>query len=104
MRRTLRICRNAWTRFGNYPDNSLPALPLFDDGGEGQDCCFPRGLGCYPNKQKQRFPALPETAVSSLCGNKDTACEVTKLTLMLWDSYKNVFVTQLLRLSIASKL
>ena len=33
-----------------------------------------RGLGCYPNKQKQRFPAAPGTTVSSLCGNKDTAC------------------------------
>ena len=33
-----------------------------------------RGLGCYPNKQKLRFPATPGTAVSSLCGNKDTAC------------------------------
>jgi len=31
-------------------------------------------LGCYPNKQKLRFPASPEIAVSSLCGNKDTAC------------------------------
>lgn len=35
-----------------------------------------RGLGCYPNKQKQRFPASPGTAVSSLCGNKDIACQV----------------------------
>ena len=33
-----------------------------------------RGLGYDPNKQKQRFPATPGTAVSSLCGNKDTAC------------------------------
>ena len=33
-----------------------------------------RGLGYDPNKQKLRFPAMPETAVSSLCGNKDTAC------------------------------
>ena len=31
-------------------------------------------MGCYPNKQKLRFPATPGTAVSSLCGNKDTAC------------------------------
>ena len=35
-----------------------------------------RGLGCCPNKQKQRFPAAPGTAVSSLCGNKGTACKV----------------------------
>lgn len=39
-----------------------------------------RGLGCCPNKQKQRFPAAPGTAVSSLCGNKGTACEVAKLS------------------------
>ena len=31
-----------------------------------------------PNKQKQRFPATPGTAVSSLCGNKDTACKVSE--------------------------
>ena len=44
-----------------------------------------RGLGCYPNKQKQRFPATPGTAVSSLCGNKDTACEVAHNRLYeLW--------------------
>lgn len=35
-----------------------------------------RGFGMPPNKQKQRFPASPGTAVSSLCGNKDTACKV----------------------------
>ena len=34
------------------------------------------GLGRCPNKQKLRFPATPGTAVSSLCGNKDTACPV----------------------------
>lgn len=33
-----------------------------------------KGLGRCPNKQKQRFPASPGTAVSSLCGNKGTAC------------------------------
>ena len=33
-----------------------------------------KGLGRCPNKQKQRFPATPGTAVSSLCGYKDTAC------------------------------
>ena len=38
-----------------------------------------KGLGCYPNKQKLRFPATPGTAVSSLCGNKDTACQVAKV-------------------------
>ena len=35
-----------------------------------------KGLGRCPNKQKLRFPATPGTAVSSLCGNKDTACPV----------------------------
>ena len=35
-----------------------------------------KGFGTLPNKQKQRFPAPPEIAVSSLCGNKDTACQV----------------------------
>ncbi len=111
MRRTLKICRTAWTRFGNCPDSPSPVLPLSDDGGENWDCRFftlqgsavsvfscgagtiafgnrtrsqprsrgcSRGLGCYPNKQKLRFPALPEIAVSSLCGNKDTACKVAK--------------------------
>ena len=109
MRRTLKICRTAWTRFGNCPDSPSPVLPLSDDGGENWDCRFftlqgsavsvfscgagtiafgnrtrsqprsrgcSRGLGCYPNKQKLRFPALPEIAVSSLCGNKETACKV----------------------------
>ena len=33
-----------------------------------------QGLGHGPNKQKLRFPATPGTAVSSLCGNKGTAC------------------------------
>ena len=37
-----------------------------------------RGLGYDPNKQKLRFPASPGAAVSSLCGNKDTACQVAK--------------------------
>ena len=41
MRRTLRICRNAWTRYGNCPDRPLPVLPLFDDGGEVRDCYLP---------------------------------------------------------------
>ncbi len=35
-----------------------------------------QGLGYGPNKQKLRFPATPGTAVSSLCGNKGTACQV----------------------------
>ena len=107
MRRTLKIYRNAWTRFGNCPDNPLPVLPQSDDGGKNWNCRFStlqgragsvfsceagtiafvkrthsqprlrgcsRGLGYDPNKQKLRFPASPETAVSSLCGNKDTAC------------------------------
>ena len=38
---TLRICRNAWTRYGNCPDRPLPVLPLFDDGGEVRDCYLP---------------------------------------------------------------
>lgn len=113
MRRTLKICRNAWTRFGNYPGSPSPVLPLSDDGGENWDCRFStlqgcagsvfscaagipafgnrtrsqprsrgcsRGLGYDPNKQKLRFPAMPGTAVSSLCGNKDTACQVAKLS------------------------
>ena len=118
MRRTLRICRNAWTRFGNYPDRPLPVLPLSDDGSKEQDCRFStlqgsagsvfsceagtiafvkrtrsqprsrgcsRGLGYDPNKQKLRLPASPETAVSSLCGNKDTACQVAHNRLYeLW--------------------
>jgi len=33
-------------------------------------------LGYGPNEQKLRFPASPEIAVSSLCGNKVTACQV----------------------------
>ena len=37
-----------------------------------------KGFGTLPNKQKQRFPATPGTAVSSLCGNKDTACKVSE--------------------------
>ena len=90
MRRTLRICRNAWTRFGNCPDNPLPVLPQSDDGGKNWNCRFStlqgragsvfsceagtiafvkrtrsqprlrgcsRGLGCYPNKQRNRHPA-----------------------------------------------
>lgn len=109
MRRTLKIYRNAWTRFGNCPDNPLPVLPQSDDGGENWNCRFStlqgsagsvcsceagtiafvkrtrsqsrprgcsRGLGYDPNKQKLRFPATPGTAVSSLCGNKGTACKV----------------------------
>ena len=32
-----------------------------------------------PNKQKQRFPAEPRTAVSSLCIYKDIACKVSEL-------------------------
>ena len=107
MRRTLKIYRNAWMRFGNCPDSRLRVLPLSDDGGENWDCRFStlqgsavsvfsckagttafvkrtrsqprqrdcsRGLGYGPNKQKLRFPATPGTAVSSLCGNKGTAC------------------------------
>ena len=31
-----------------------------------------------PNKQKQRFPAKPGTAVSSLCIYKDIACKVSE--------------------------
>ena len=27
MRRTLKICRSVWTRFGNCPDSLLPSLP-----------------------------------------------------------------------------
>ena len=92
MRRTLKIYRNAWTRFGNCPDNPLPVLPQSDDGGKNWNCRFStlqgragsvfsceagtiafvkrthsqprlrgcsRGLGCYPNKQRNRHPALP---------------------------------------------
>ena len=32
----------------------------------------------FPNKQKQRFPATPGIAVSSLCIYKDTACRVSE--------------------------
>ena len=129
MRRTLRICRTAWTRYGNCPDRPLPVLPQSDSrqecrpvpsfsfsrkhrGGRfrfqagrksrlsrrSRDNAFgnrthsqPRlrgcskGLGRCPNKQKLRFPASPGTAVSSLCGNKDTACEVAHNRLYeLW--------------------
>ena len=124
MRRTLRICRNAWMRFGNCPDSPSPFLPLFDSVQrcrpaplfffrQGRVCRFsgsPRGaspacpcragttafgsrtrsqsrqrgcskgLGRCPNKQKLRFPASPGTAVSSICGNKYTACQVAKLS------------------------
>ena len=40
MRRTLRICRTAWTRFGNYPGSPSPVLPQSDDCGENWDCRF----------------------------------------------------------------
>ncbi len=40
MRRTLKICRNAWTRFGNYPGSPSPVLPQSDDCGENWDCRF----------------------------------------------------------------
>ena len=30
MRRILKICKIAWTRYGNCPDSPLPSLPLFD--------------------------------------------------------------------------
>ena len=40
--------------------------------------CGSKGLGRCPNKQKLGFPATPEIPVSSLCGNKDTACKVVK--------------------------
>ena len=120
MRRTLKIYRTAWTRFGNCPDSRLRALPQSGSGKryrpapffffqQGRVCRFsgsPRGespacscvagttafvkrtrsqprqrgcsqgLGYGPNKQKLRFPATPGTAVSSLCGNKGTACKV----------------------------
>ena len=36
MRRTLKICRNAWMRFGNCPDNPLPVLPQSDDGSKNR--------------------------------------------------------------------
>ena len=34
MWRTLRICRNAWTRFGNYPGSPSPVLPQSDSRQE----------------------------------------------------------------------
>ena len=33
-------------------------------------------------RQKLRFPATPGTAVSSLCGNKDIACQVAQLLIL----------------------
>jgi len=36
MRRTLKIYRTAWTRFGNCPDSPLRALPLFDSKQESE--------------------------------------------------------------------
>ena len=39
-----------------------------------RDCS--KGLGCYPNKQKLRFPATPGIAVLSICIYKCTACQV----------------------------
>ena len=129
MRRTLKIYRTAWTRFGNCPDSCLRALPQSGSGKryrpapffffqQGRVCRFsgsPRGaspacscvagttafvkrtrsqprqrgcsqgLGYGPNKQKLRFPATPGTAVSSLCGNKGTACQVAHTRLYeLW--------------------
>ena len=35
-----------------------------------------KGLGCYPNKQKLRFPATPGTVVLSVCIYKRPACPV----------------------------
>ena len=133
MRRTLKICRSAWTRYGNCPDRPLPVLPQSDSRhecgpapfflfpgntktvvsgstrGASPACSYSagttafgnrtrsqprqrgcsRGLGCYPNKQKLRFPATPGTAVSSLCGNKDTACEVAHLQIKMSACHRN---------------
>ncbi len=66
-------CGAGTTAFGNRT-HSQPRL---------RGCS--KGLGRCPNKQKLRFPASPGTAVSSLCGNKDTACEVAHNRLYeLW--------------------
>lgn len=133
MRRILRICGIAWTRFGNYPDSPLPDLLLFDSGHgcrltprffffwQGQECrslalqrergatfpgeagvtafenrmrgstskCGSKGLGRCPNKQKLGFPATPEISVSSLCENKDTACQVVKNLYLVEHFRKN---------------
>ena len=50
MRRILRICRIAWTKYGNYPDSLLPILPLFDSGQE----CGPAPLFLFSVR-----PGLP---------------------------------------------
>ena len=52
MRRTLRICRNAWTRFGNCPGSPLPVLPLSDSG---QRC---RPASFFPFPARLRLPFL----------------------------------------------
>lgn len=69
-------------RFSGSPKGVGPACPcVAGTTAFGNRTCSQsrqrgcsRGLGRGPNKQKQRFPATPGTAVSSLCGYKDTAC------------------------------
>ena len=40
MRRILRICKIAWTKYGNYPDSLLSSLLLFDSGQEYRPAPF----------------------------------------------------------------
>ena len=68
--------------FSGSPRGASPVCPCSagTTAFGNRTCSQPRqrgcskGLGRCPNKQKQRFPASPGTAVSSLCGNKGTAC------------------------------
>ena len=48
MRRTLRTCRNAWTRYGNCPDRPLPVLPQSDSRQE----CGPAPLFSFSRKHR----------------------------------------------------
>ena len=50
MRRTLRIYRTTWTRFGNCPDSPLRVLPLSDSGQR----CRPASFFPFPAR-----PCLP---------------------------------------------
>ncbi len=61
-------CSAGTTAFGNRT-RSQPRL---------RGCS--RGLGCYPNKQRNRHPAASRMSVSCICGNKCPACQVAQKT------------------------
>ena len=51
MRRILRICKIAWTRYGNYTDSPSPILPLSDSGQE----CRPVSVFPFSGKAGTTF-------------------------------------------------